>query len=74
MFTVISLKFYSVGKCHGCLLSFHTSFVSTFERIFKSIRFDENAQRFSADRRPKRIEMFSNENSVWTRHTLNKGD
>ena len=30
---------------------------------------DENAQRFSADRRPKRIEMyaFSNENAlVWT--------
>ena len=31
--------------------------------------FDENAQRFSVDRRPKRIEMyaFSNENAlVWT--------
>ena len=38
--------------------------MSTFESVF-----DENAQRFSVDRRPKRIEMyaFSNENAlVWT--------
>ena len=44
-------------------------FLSTFKSVFKSMRFDENAQRISVNGRPKRIKMYAflNENALgWT--------